>query len=90
MIYPLPGSAQDAMSPSACEWRITVYPACSSLSLNGLPMNPEAPVTRTVLVIGEKRPPVLFELVDGALVIVGAADVEPVAGMRFNMDRLTP
>src|ERR1039457_7138996 len=78
------------MSPSASEWRITAQPACSSLSLRGLPMNPEAPVTRTVLLIREKLPSVLFKLVDGPLVIVGPANVEPVALVRFHVDRFAP
>ena len=51
-------------------------------------MNPEALVTRTVLFIREKSPPVLFELIDGALVVVRTADVESVAAMRFDVDRL--
>src|ERR1035438_7098628 len=75
------------MSPSRSEWRMTAQPACSSLLLKGLPMNPEAPVTRTVLLIWEKRPPVLWELVDGPLVIVGPADIQPVAVVRFHVDR---
>src|ERR1035437_4995608 len=78
------------MSPSASEWRITTHPASSSLALKGLPMNPEAPVTRTVLLIREKLPSVLFKLVDGPFVIVRPADIEPVAAVRFDVDRFTP
>src|SRR5579862_8401682 len=78
------------MSPSASEWRITSHPACSSLSLRGRPMNPEAPVTRTVLFIREKRPSVLFKLIDCPFVIVGPADVEPVTAVRFDVHRFPP
>ena len=78
------------MSPSAEECRTTVEPACSSLWLKGFPMNPDAPVTRTVLFIWEKGAPVLFKLIDGPLVIVGPANVKPVAVMGLHLDRLTP
>ncbi len=53
-------------------------------------MNPEAPVTRTVLLIRKKRPFVLFKLVDGPLVIVGPADVEPIPAERFDVDWFVP
>src|SRR5665213_1962045 len=87
--FTVPGKLHEAMSPRSSEWRMTVKPACSSLSARGLPMKPEAPVTSTVL-FPKELSSILLKFVYSAFVIVRPTDVQPVAVMTFDMDGLAP
>src|SRR5271154_2528713 len=82
------GSGQVATSPSALEcWR-TVRPSDSSAATRWRPRKPVAPVTRISFFIRQELLPTLVKLFHRAHVVIDAANIQPIAGVRFDVYRL--
>src|SRR5437870_4395963 len=81
------GSSARAISPSRVEKRRTVWPSDSRGGIRWRPTNPEAPVTRISAIREEFRAPALI-VVNGLHVIVHAPDIQPVAVVVLDVNRL--
>src|SRR5579864_2835563 len=76
---------QLATSPSALEYRRTVKPRDSRAATRWRPRKPVAPVTRISSFIGQELLATIVKFIDGAHVIVDAANIQPVPGVSFHM-----